>query len=202
MTDSFSPKALFFDMDGVLVDSLDSWWKSLNYALRETKHQYISRDFFIRELWGLTLQENLEKLGVNVNKNCFCDQFYESFIDDVKLFQSTRMVLDRLSDYPKAIITNTPERCTRKILRNFEIEKYFSVVITSDMIEKGKPNPDMIFLACEKLDVNPAEVVLIGDTENDVKAGKAAGSTTVGVNTDADYVIGDLKNLIDLILNY
>lgn len=201
MTDSLTPNALLFDMDGVLVDSLDSWWKSLNYALKETKQQSISRDFFIQEFWGFSLQENLEKLGVNVNKNYFCDQFFESFIDNVKLFQETRRVLDRLSDYRKAIITNTPESCTRKILRNFEIEKYFSAVITSDMIEKGKPDPDMIFLACEKLDVNPDEVVLIGDTENDVKAGKAAGCITIGVNTDADYVIDDIKELIDLILN-
>ncbi|MBS3748260.1 MAG: HAD family hydrolase [Candidatus Thermoplasmatota archaeon] len=198
---SLSPQALLFDMDGVLVDSLDSWWKSLNNALRRIKHETISKDQFIEEYWGFSLQENLEKLGIEMKNQEFCNYFYKKYVDNVKLFSDTKDILRKLESFPKAIITNTPAKCTKQILEKFDIKQYFDVVITSDQIEEGKPSPEMVFKACEQLEVNVEEVVLIGDTQNDVKAGRAVGCTTIGIQaSSADFVIGHISKL-DQIIN-
>lgn len=199
MKDLLSPKALLFDMDGVLVDSFDSWWKSLNKALKKEKKQEITKKAFIDQFWGDTLQQNLEKLGLDKNNSKFCNTFYDQFIDEVTLFKETKTTLEKLSNYPKAIITNTPQSCTLKILEKFQIKKYFNVFVTSDKIEKGKPNPDMVFKACTKLNVSPKSVILIGDTENDIKAGRAAGCKTIGINTKADFEIKNIRELLNLI---
>ena len=53
--------------------------------------------------------------------------------------------------------------------------------------------------ACERLNVDPKDVVLIGDTDSDVKAGRAAGCKVVGINVEADYTIRDLSELTTLI---
>ena len=55
--------------------------------------------------------------------------------------------------------------------------------------------------ACEALDVEPENVVLIGDTDSDIKAGKAANCIVIGLNIDADYTIKNLSELTTLILN-
>lgn len=193
------PSALLFDMDGVLVDSFDSWLKSLNQALKHEPQKPISKETFADEYWGYTLQENLERLGISKENAQFCTSFYDQYTDEIILFSGAKETLEQLQRYPKAIITNTPKTCTQKILEKFNIQHHFSVRITSDQIEKGKPEPDMIFKACHKLHVKPDSVVLIGDTQNDIKAGHAAGCKTIGIKTEADYTIDSIKELLDII---
>jgi HAD superfamily hydrolase (TIGR01509 family) len=75
------------------------------------------------------------------------------------------------------------------------------MIITSDQIENGKPEPDIVFEACKRLDVKSEEVILIGDTESDVNAGRSAGCKVIGINIKGDYTIkkiSDLTNLLKL----
>jgi HAD superfamily hydrolase (TIGR01509 family) len=193
------PAAILFDMDGVLVDSLDSWWKSLNTALKNYKNEEISREEFIEKFWGHELLDNLEKLGLDGKIGAFCNNIYYSYIDELKIFSGTKKILKKLDKYPKAIITNTPRDCAVQILKKFGIDKHFKMVITSDQVQNGKPAPDIVFEACKRLDVKPEEVILIGDTESDVKAGRAAGCIVIGINIDADFSINSISELPNII---
>ena len=107
-----------------------------------------------------------------------------------------------MDKYPKAIITNTPKDCAIQILKKFGIDKYFKMIITSDQIENGKPAPDIVFEACRRLDVKPEEVILIGNTESDVKAGGVAGSKVIGINVEADFSINSISELSNIIDNH
>ncbi len=195
MKEFTTPEALLFDMDGVLVDSLQSWLNALNKALTQEDQETISKETFIDKYWGHTLQENLEKLGINQENKQFCHSFYTEYVDNVVLFPGTKQVLEDLNDYPKAIITNTPKPCTKEILENFEIDHFFSVIITSDQTKQGKPAPDMIYEACKHLNIPPEQTVLIGDTQNDIKAGQAAGCKTIGIKTQADITLDSIEEL-------
>lgn len=194
-----SPSAILFDMDGVLVDSLDSWWKALNSALKRFEHQEITRDEFIQTYWGHDLKENLRRLNLNPEIAQFCNVTYGNHLDYIKIYPDTKHTLMHLYSYKKAIITNTPTDCARQILRKFDIQQYFKEIITSDDVVKAKPNPEIIFKACERLGVDSKEVVLVGDTESDIKAGRAAGCTVVGLNIVADITIHRLFDLADLL---
>jgi len=193
------PDAILFDMDGVIIDSLDSWRKSLNAALKNFRQKEISRKEFITNFWGHDLQDNLKRLGVDQQIGTFCNNIYSEHIDEIKIFPGIKTVLKTLIDYPKAVITNTPKECVLQILKKFDIDLYFDVVVTSDQVEKGKPAPDIIFEACKRLDVKPKDVVLIGDTDSDVKAGYAACCTVIGINIDADYTIKNLSELLNIL---
>ncbi len=194
-----TPDAILFDMDGVLVDSLHSWWKSLNEALKNYGEGEITRKEFIEKYWGNELQENLKTLGVNKKVGVFCNNIYKNYLDEIKLFRGTKKTLKKLDPYPKAIITNTPRECAIQILKKFKIKKFFKVIITSDQIENGKPAPDMIYKACEKLRVKPKKVILIGDTKNDIKAADAAGCKTIGINVEGDYKINKITELTKIL---
>ena len=194
-----TPSAILFDMDGVLVDSLDSWWKALNSALKRFKHQEITRNEFIKTYWGHDLKANLKRLKLNPEVAQFCNITYGNHLDLIKIYPDTKNTLMQLVSYKKAIITNTPTVCARQILRKFQIEQYFKEIITSDDVVKAKPDPEIIFKACERLDVVSKTVVLVGDTESDVEAGRAAGCTVVGLNITADITIQRLFDLVGLL---
>jgi phosphoglycolate phosphatase/pyrophosphatase PpaX len=194
-----TPNAILFDMDGVLVDSLDSWWKALNNALQKFKHEEITRDEFIKTYWGHDLKENLKRLHLNPEVAQFCNITYGNHIDYITIYPDTKNTLKLLASHKKAIITNTPTDCARQILRKFSIEQYFEAIITSDDVIKAKPDPEIIFKACERLGVDVKTVVLVGDTESDVKAGQAAGCTVIGLNIPADITIRRLSELPPLI---
>jgi len=194
-----TPSAILFDMDGVLVDSLDSWWKALNSALIRFKHQEITRDEFIKTYWGHDLKANLKRLQLNPKVAQFCNITYGNYLDFIKIYPDTKSALRQLASYKKAIITNTPTDCAKQILRKFEIEQYFKEIITSDDVVKAKPDPEIVFKACERLGVDSKTVILVGDTQSDVKAGRAAGSTVVGLDIAADITIQRLLDLVDLL---
>ena len=193
------PSAILFDMDGVLVDSLDSWWKALNSALEKFKHQELTRDEFIETYWGHDLKANLKRLKLNPQVAPFCNITYGDHLDYIKIYPDTKRTLKQLASYRKAIITNTPTDCARQILKKFDIAQYFEAIITSDDVLKAKPDPEIVFTACKRLGVTPKTALLVGDTESDVKAGRAAGCTVVGLNIAADIMIQKLSELTDLI---
>jgi HAD superfamily hydrolase (TIGR01509 family) len=194
-----APSAILFDMDGVLVDSLDSWWKALNSALQRFKHQEITREEFMKTYWGHDLKANLQRLHLNPEVAQFCNITYGNHIDYIKIYPDTRSTLQRLSSYKKAVITNTPTDCAKQILQKFHIEQYFQELVTSDDVKKAKPDPEIVFTACERLGIDPTTAVLVGDTESDVNAGRAAGCRVVGLRITADITIQRLSDLITLL---
>ena len=193
------PSAILFDMDGVLVDSLDSWWISLNEALKEYNHKEITRDEFIKKYWGHDLKYNLEEMGLDVKILKFCNTSYKNHVEGVKIYSDTKYVLDKLKNYKKGIITNTPRDCTVQILKNFDIGKYFDIIVTADEVSKGKPSPEIVLKACKYFKVKPKDVLLIGDTNSDIQAGRAAGCIIVGINIKADYTIKRLSDLTSIV---
>jgi HAD superfamily hydrolase (TIGR01509 family) len=189
------PKAILFDMDGVLVDSFDSWLFSLNSALEVFKHEKITRDEFTKKYWGHDLYDNLKKMNLPLKVANFCNNIYGNSTDKIKIYKETKPTLEKLGKYKKAIITNTPKDCAVRILKQFNIEKFFDFVMTSDDVIMGKPNPEIVLKACKRLKVEPKDVVLVGDTNSDVKAGRKAGCKVVGINVGADYTIKNISEL-------
>ena len=115
------PSAVLFDMDGVLVDSLDSWWYSLNTALKTFKRKGVTRDEFIEKYWGHDLYDNIERMNLDYEIGVFCNNLYSQNVDNVKIYPDTKDTLQKLHNYKKGVITNTPKDCTVQILKKFDI---------------------------------------------------------------------------------
>ena len=195
-----SPSAILFDMDGVLVDSLDAWWKALNQALKKFGYNEISRSEFIKRYWGHDLFDNLKAMSLPLEVGLFCNKVYSSYIDDVKIYPEAKGVLKRLSSYKKSVITNTPRDSAIRILDKFDIRQFFEFVLTSDDVNRSKPDPEIVLKSCELLNVNPEDVVLVGDTKSDVAAGRSAGCKVVGIKVEADVTIECISELTNYIL--
>ena len=109
-----------------------------------------------------------------------------------------------------ACVTNKAQRFTRPLLERMRLLGRFEVVICGDMVERSKPDPACFLAACERLKLEPREVVVVGDSENDVLAARAAGMRVVCVTygytegkpverLGADALVDDLRALPELL---
>jgi phosphoglycolate phosphatase-like HAD superfamily hydrolase len=79
---------------------------------------------------------------------------------------------------PKAIATSSGRRFTRNVLSRFDWESRFQFVLTSEDIKQGKPNPEIYLTAVERFGLQPAEVMVLEDSQNGCRAAVAAGKGT------------------------
>jgi len=193
------PRALLFDMDGVLIDSVDAWLNALNSALSCKHYPALSKQEFTSKYWGHDLKETLQLMNIPLSILDDCTICYQKFIHQAKIFPHTRETLRLLKSYPKAIITNTNKTLTEKILINLNLSSFLNVITTGDMVKHAKPDPTLVLKACELLHVPAKQTVLIGDTQSDVIAGRKAGCTVIGIKIDADYTISDISLLPSLL---
>ena len=72
--------------------------------------------------------------------------------------------------------------------------------MTSDDVNKAKPDSEIVLKACKRLKVEPKDVVLVGDTDSDVKAGRATGCSVIGLGIKADFFINNLSEITDILV--
>ncbi len=78
-----------------------------------------------------------------------------------------------------ACVTNKPREFTLDLLERVGLVEYFEVVISGDDTVEKKPHAAPVLAACERLEVSPAEAVMIGDSENDLLSARAAGCRAI-----------------------
>lgn len=181
------PKLVIFDMDGTISDtelmSIDGWEKvSLEYDIK-----------FPLDL----LYSFIGKTNSSVKKKClelYGNDFpYEEIYEKRKAYELQQIdtnlklkvgvyeILDSLEKLgiKKAIATSSSVERTTKILTKANILNRFDFIITGDMVEKSKPNPE-IFLKCmEKIGVNPLDTLVVEDSKNGIIAANRSGAVSV-----------------------
>lgn len=209
-----SLKLILFDLDGTLVDSSVDITNALNYALGPYKFAPLTKNEVIK-LVGEGVTRLIEKLvgdmdisAIDDVKGRFLEHYSLHIVDHTREYPGVRKTLEALSGYKKAVISNKREALSRKTLEGLELAGYFDLVIGSDTTPEKKPSPAPIFRALSGLEASPAEAVMVGDSNFDVDAGKAAGITTIAVTygyrqleaiRHADYLIDRMEDLLPLL---
>jgi phosphoglycolate phosphatase len=81
-----------------------------------------------------------------------------------------------------ALATCDVRNQTEEILRILGIDHFFDLILSAEEVSHPKPHPHMVLTICKRLNITPAETILVGDTEGDMTMGKKAGiGLTVGV---------------------
>lgn len=183
-------KALCFDVDGTLSDSDDVY--AAQYA------RWLRHIPFVRNpaalgrrivMWmespGNLVMSTSDRIGFDGLAIPTIDWFYRHFPQPQTKYlvvAGVAEMLPRLKQrYPIAAISARDERNTMSFLENCNLLQHFDVVMTALSARHTKPYPDPILLAAKKMGVPPENCVMIGDTTVDIRAGKSAGTQTVGV---------------------
>lgn len=198
-------KAILFDMDGVLVDSLDAWYHVFNHTLRHFGLKTVSKNEFKRD-FGAPIEHVMKKYFKGKTAKEVVSVFISNFKKNamhVRLFPQSLPVLKSLKKkkMKMGLITNSAKQIVHTALSHFHLKSYFNVVVTMDDVKRRKPAPDMVLKACSLLEVKPRNTILVGDTKNDMIAGRRAGCITVGYKIKGDFKVNNLKRVIKIIQN-
>lgn len=115
------------------------------------------------------------------DNSLFWEEYSAHLLDQTCLFHQAKEALDRLSWAQFAVSTNKPEAFSRRILNGLGVEDRFSIILGGDSVQQRKPHPESLIKAMEFCQSPPSETVMVGDSAVDIRAGKAAGTTTCGI---------------------
>ncbi|MBE9168323.1 HAD family phosphatase [Pleurocapsales cyanobacterium LEGE 06147] len=183
-------KAVIFDIDGTLIDSVDlharAWVKAFEkYGYQipfEQLRQQIGKgsEQIIPEFIS---QEAFERLGAKIAD--YRKQYYqENLLSKAKPFEKVPELFERLKqDGLKIVLASSAKEDTIAYYKEkLGIENLIEAATSTDDVEKSKPHPDIFKAALEKLDgVKPEEAIAVGDSPYDAEAAGKISLRTVGV---------------------
>ena len=213
-------KAVFFDLDGTLVDSAKDIAMAINLVSAELKLKSVSLQK--TESWigsgvkhlldcyfqnqKLNPEDSLLKKKV---ENLFTQAYRTCLGEHSKLYPNVQKVLVQLlSDNKKiACITNKPFEFTDFLMQQHCIRQFFHVVSSGDYAKLKKPDPWSLNYCIEQFKLEPQDCLMVGDSMADVQAAKAAGCDIASVSygyhsdiktiqTESNYFINDLIHLL------
>jgi len=182
-------KALCFDVDGTLSDTDDLYAQKIvdilpRFLFLDPMHT-ARRIVMWVESPGNALLGFADTIGIDDEMMAFIDWINRHRKHTLKNFLLVPGVDEMLAHlqgrYPMAIVSARDEKSTMRFLTQFDLCKYFNVIVTGLSAPHTKPYPDPILLAAQKLGISPRECLMIGDTTVDMRAGKAARAQTLGV---------------------
>ncbi|MEM9102572.1 MAG: phosphoglycolate phosphatase [Pseudomonadota bacterium] len=179
--------AVFFDLDGTLIDTAPDMANALNTLLKTEGHQPIAFERLrplvshgARGLLGEGFNIASEHPDYSRLRQSFLDIYEENLFVDTRLFEHIEKLLDQLetANVKWGIVTNKPGYLTTQLLDSLELSQRSATTISGDTLDKAKPHPEPLWEACKRVDVLPENCLYVGDAERDIIAGKAAGMKT------------------------
>jgi phosphoglycolate phosphatase len=191
--------AFIFDLDGTLVDSGRDIAASANHVRRcldlPTLPEAVARSYVgdgvVRLLertlghdstTGLTGAEGRLFAPDELERGLalFRTHYAEHLLDTTVPYSGAAGVLDALAAVPLLVATNKPRGFTDRILAGTGLAGRFARIVGGDEVAARKPDPGHLAAAVAGLELDPARVVMVGDSPNDVQAARAFGCVSVG----------------------
>ena len=203
-------KNIIFDVDRTLVDSYHPELTTLQEALYLVTGKHYENDV-MDKLTVLTTDEFFRFLGIDDDAMLKQINYHWGRLlqySPVTMFTDIPEILTFLSEerYFLAIATSRTWEELEEIDDLMKILSIFDCVITSDKVEKPKPNPESILTILDQYHLQPRETVYVGDSKSDMLAAKSAGVFFAYANWDNhddsityDYLLNtpeDLKKLL------
>lgn len=192
-------KAVAFDMDGLMFDTEDVYWKAASALLARRGKVYtqelctvimgrppkdcfelFKKTFGFPETWQELQQES--------------EDFFLQFLDDgFSVMPGLFELLEYLEKYniPKGICTSSAKRIVSEVLQRKNLEKRFDFVLTAENITHGKPHPEIYLKAADLFGLPPQEMMVLEDSTAGSQAAQNAGAFPVVVlakhNKDGNF---------------
>lgn len=181
-------RGVIFDMDGTLLDTeklyLRFWLEAANRMGYPMKEEHA---LAIRATAASVAEPMLKRLvcpefdyhGVRALRRRIMEEYVDIHGIDPKpgMIETLRAIRER--GLRIGLATATPEPRARKYLRMVGAEQYFDAVTCADMVEHGKPAPDIYLLACARTGVRPSEALAVEDAPSGIRSAHAAGMRAV-----------------------
>lgn len=214
-------KAIFFDLDGTLVDTLDDLTDAMNYALHQLGQPSVTRQA-CREMIGKGLAvfankalpegaKHLEKDLVNAMKV----RYTQTCLDKTRIYDRLDQAVSvcRQKGIKLGVVSNKSHPMTIKITEHYFGKGAFDVILGQQDGIRIKPDPEPIYLAMKAVGVDsPGEILYVGDSDVDAETAQSAGTDFAAVSwgfrseaqlrqAGASTVVHNTDELLRLILS-
>jgi phosphoglycolate phosphatase len=208
-------KLIIFDLDGTLIDSSTDICHAINHATEGTGIRPVSVQETVT-LIGEGISKLFEKLIENgkvaIDKEPlvarFLDYYSAHVVDHTPVYPGVEATLKELADYRKVIVSNKREDLSTRALESLGIASYFDFIAGSDSTPARKPSPVPIQFVLAKYGIATDEAVIVGDSNYDIEAGRAAGIKTIAVTygyrpvfqlQGADFRVNSMPEIVPII---
>ena len=219
MIDLRGVRGLLFDLDGTLVDSAPDLALALDATLAELDHPPVgeaqarawvgngAKRLVARALTGQMWQDP-PSTDWDRALECFFRHYGAHLVERTVLYPGVAQTLAwlRQHGYALGVVTNKPLRFTRPLLKALELGE-FAVVLGGDSLAEKKPHPMPLLHAARTLGLPAKDLLMVGDSLNDVHAARGADMRVICVpygynhgqdirGAHPDAVIEDFRELI------
>jgi 2-phosphoglycolate phosphatase len=207
-------QAVIFDLDGTLIDSYPGILDSLNYALTSLGRSPVDL-VAVKKMVGKGLDHLISHaIGVEKleeGKRLFRDRYDQAHLSGTFLLPDAVQTLSALQSkgIRMSVASNKPSDYTRKILEHLNLQKFFTASFGPEQVKKTKPDPAMLQELMKRMNVEPAEVLYVGDMIMDIQTARNAGVAVAVIpsggnsrdelaSASPDYLLDDLEQLLSL----
>ncbi len=175
-------KAIIFDQDGTLADTMEVIYEAFVNTVRRFAGKEVTRVELLsamgppeEKMLRLLLPEPSLTEAVE-----FFFQHYDRARDEISLFPGIHQALTGLQEagIKLGLFTGMGKRGNQTIFGQLGLDKWINYPVTGDDVERYKPDPEGVFKALAALDVPAREALMVGDSPKDILAGRAAGTKT------------------------
>ncbi len=208
---------VIFDMDGVVVDGMPYHIKSWKEALSTIDMAVSDLEIYLME--GMTGRETMEifikksnrsisnetaERVIKLKRKIFNDIFTVTLIKGIKDF----LLKLKERQYNLALVTGTRLEVVKKVLK-MGLDNVFEVIVTGEMVDKGKPDPEPYLKAVDKLNAKKEDCIVIENAPAGITSAKSAGLTCFAVQTslpeeylkEADRIFQGIEDVSKFFLN-
>lgn len=185
-------EAVVFDLDGVLIDSEETWSQVRAAVVArhggrwtEADQQQVMGDnsrqwsAYITRRWALNVPD--ETIFREV-----LEAMIAAYRRELRVLPGAREAAAALAGrYPLAVASSSPRELIAQALDLAGMAGSFRAVVSSDDVAHGKPSPDVYLLAADRLGTAPTSCAAVEDSTNGIRAALAAGMTTIAIPNHA-----------------
>ncbi|WP_324825399.1 pyrophosphatase PpaX [Sinanaerobacter sp. ZZT-01] len=193
---------VLFDFDGTIMDTNDIIIKSWQHTFQTLEGRERSLEEIL-ETFGEPLRITMERVLPDFDTEKAIEIYrsyqFEHYRELIELFPGMKELIEGLKQkgYKLGVVTSRLRNSTEIGLKKYGLIGYFDTIVTADDTNKHKPDPEPIRIALEKLNSEPQETIMIGDSMFDVLCAQNAGVEAVLVSwamaTDAQSKLQDVK---------
>jgi phosphoglycolate phosphatase len=207
--------ALFFDLDGTLINSGRDIANSINLTRNHYNLQSLPEKTIISAIGdgvSVLVQRIFPEFApeqLDETVNTFKMYYRQHLIDTTLPYNGVEETLIHFKNKKKAVISNKPYEATISILEKLKLASYFDIILGGDSTPLRKPDPYPLNQVIKEFNVSPQTVVMVGDGSTDIISGKAANVITCAVGyglkpkeeliaLNPDYMIQNILELQEL----
>jgi HAD superfamily hydrolase (TIGR01509 family) len=183
-------KGIIFDFDGVIVDSEVSYVDSVVEYLNRLgiKTTFDDVKYVVGQNMNDIASDLIKQFNLNISNQKVIDDSMKVYNEVVDIYKIP--TINGVIDFIKKCHNKNIKMCIASsseysylyaILNNLNITDYFEFVLSGADFVHSKPDPEIYNIAAQKLNIDKSELLIIEDSINGIKAGKASGIYTIGL---------------------